>query len=111
MSDDNEIWLCWIPNHTGISGNEQVDKAARSDLSMVPEKNFKIPYTDLKIKINKYIQQNMQHHRSNKKYNKLQETKPILGKLKQSFRKGQKGRRSIIKTAHRSHKNYSFLFT
>ena len=36
MSGDNEI-LCWIPSHTGIGGNEQVDKAARSALSMVPE--------------------------------------------------------------------------
>ena len=38
MSDDNEILLCWIPSHVGISGNEQVDKAARSALSMVPKK-------------------------------------------------------------------------
>ena len=32
MSDDNEILLCWIPSHTGISGNKQVDKVARSAL-------------------------------------------------------------------------------
>ena len=38
MSDDNEIVLCWISRHTGISGNKQVDKVARSALSMVPEK-------------------------------------------------------------------------
>ena len=47
MSDDNEILRCWIPSHIGISGNEQVDKASRSALSMVPEKTFNIPYTDL----------------------------------------------------------------
>ena len=41
MSDDNEILLCWILSHTGISGNEQVDKAARPALSMVPEKTLK----------------------------------------------------------------------
>ena len=40
MSDDNEILLCWVPSHTRISGNEQVDKVARSVLSMVPERNF-----------------------------------------------------------------------
>ena len=40
MSNDNEILLCWIPSHSGISGNEQVDKATRSALSMVSEKNF-----------------------------------------------------------------------
>ena len=51
MSDDNEILQCWIPNHTGISGNEQVDKAARSALSMVPEKNFLNSIYGLKKKI------------------------------------------------------------
>ena len=38
MSDDNEILQCWIPSHTGISENEQVDKGTA--FSMVPEKNF-----------------------------------------------------------------------
>ena len=41
MSDDYEILLCWIPSHIGICGNEQVDKAARSALSMVPENLLK----------------------------------------------------------------------
>ena len=50
MSDDNEILLCRIPSYTGISGNEQVEKAARSALSMVPETTFKIPYTDFKLR-------------------------------------------------------------
>ena len=85
MSDDNEILLCRIPSYTGISGNEQIDKAASSALSMVPETTFKIPYMDLKIKINKYILQQRQHH-----YNKLLEIKTILGKWKQSFRKSWK---------------------
>ena len=71
MSDNDEILLCWIPSHTGISGNEQVDKATRSALSMVLEKNSKIPYTDLKIKIDKYILQQRQHRWSNNNYNKL----------------------------------------
>ena len=39
MSDDNEILLCWVPSHRGISENEQIDKAARSALSMTFE-NF-----------------------------------------------------------------------
>ena len=50
MSDDNERLLCWIPSHTRISENEQVNKVARSALSKVSEKSFKILYTDLKIK-------------------------------------------------------------
>ena len=38
ISADNEILLCWISSYTGISENGQVDEAARSALSMVPEK-------------------------------------------------------------------------
>ncbi len=40
MSGDNEIQLFRIPSETVIRGNRQVDKAARSALSMIPEKNF-----------------------------------------------------------------------
>ena len=50
MSDDSKILLCWITSLTGIIGNEQVEKAAWSPLSMISEKNFKILCTDLKIK-------------------------------------------------------------
>ena len=39
MSDD-KILPCWIPSHTGISGNDQIDKVARSTLSVVLEKKF-----------------------------------------------------------------------
>ena len=39
MSNDNEILLCWIPSHTGISGDHQADKAAKSALSIILEKN------------------------------------------------------------------------
>ena len=56
MSNDNQILLCWIPSHVGISGNCQTDKVAGSVLRIAPEKNFKIPYIDLKMNINKYIQ-------------------------------------------------------
>ena len=105
MSDDKEILLCCIPSHTEISGNEQVDRAARSALRMIPEKKFKILYTDLKIKINKYIQQQRQHRWSNNKYNKLLEIKPILGEWKRNFRKSQK--EEVVLS--RSHKDYTFL--
>ena len=77
MLGDNKILLCWILSHTGITGNKQVDKVARSALSMVPGKKILIPYTDLEMKI-KFIQPR-QHCLSNNKYNKLLEIKPILG--------------------------------
>ena len=29
-----DIVLCWLPNHVGISGNEEADKAAKDALSL-----------------------------------------------------------------------------
>ena len=88
MSEDNEILFCWIPSHTRICGKEQVDKAARSALSMVTEKKKKLRFY-IKIKINKYKQQR-QYRESNNEYNKLLEIKPISGEWKQHFRKSRK---------------------
>ena len=44
-----EIVLCWIPSHIGIQGNEMVDKQAKHRFS------FKIPFSNFKQSINKYI--------------------------------------------------------
>ena len=60
LSNDNDIQICWVPSHTGISGNDQADKTARSTINLTTEKIFKIPHTDFKMKINKYILQQRQ---------------------------------------------------
>ena len=26
LSNDNDIQICWVPSHTGISGNDQADE-------------------------------------------------------------------------------------
>ena len=49
-----EIALCWIPSHIGIQGNEIVDKQAKTSLSLEPT-SFKIPFSNFKPSINKYI--------------------------------------------------------
>ena len=90
LSNDNDIQICWVPSHTGISGNDQADKAARSTINLTTEKKFKIPHTDFKMKINKYILQQRQQRWNNKENNKLLEIKPTLGEWKQSFRKNRK---------------------
>ena len=88
LSNDNDIQICWVPSHTGISGNNQADKAARSTINLTTEKKFKIPHTDFKI--NKYILQQRQQHWNNNENNKLLEIKPTRGEWKQSFRKNRK---------------------
>ena len=49
-----EIALCWIPSHIGIQGNEMVDKQAKTSFSLEPT-SFKIPFSNFKPFINKYI--------------------------------------------------------
>ena len=68
-----------------------------------------IPYTDLKIKINKYIQQQRQHRWSNNKYNKLLEIKPISREWKQSFRKSQK-KEVILSRLHWGHRGVTHSY-
>ena len=49
-----EIVLCLIPSHIGILGNEMVDQQAKTSLSLEPT-SFKIPFSNFKPSINKYI--------------------------------------------------------
>ena len=51
---NKEIVLCWIPSHIGIQGNEIVDQQAKASLSLEPT-SFKIPFSNFKPSINKYI--------------------------------------------------------
>ena len=89
QSSTSHLFAFSFPNDTSISGNDQEDKAARSTINLTTEKKFKIPYTDFKMKINKYILQQRQRW-SNKENNRLLEIKPTLGELKQSFKKIEK---------------------
>ena len=43
-----------MPSHIGVRGNERDDSAVKSALDLTPDK-FKIPYTDLKPKINRLL--------------------------------------------------------
>ena len=54
LSKNNSIILTWIPDHIGIQGNERADRAAKKALQTCIS-NTKIPYTDLKPLINKFI--------------------------------------------------------
>ena len=90
LSNDNDIQICWVPSHTGINGNDQVDKVARSTINLTSEKKFKIPHTDFKMIINKYILQQRQQLWNNNENNKKLKIKPTLGEWKQSSKKKRK---------------------
>ena len=68
-----EIVLCWIPSHIGIQGNETVDKQANTPLLLEPT-SFKIPFSNLKPFINKYILEEWQTSWNNSIGNKLLKT-------------------------------------
>ena len=51
---NKEIVLCLIPSHIGLQGNEMVDKQAKTSLSL-ESTSFKIPFSNFKPSINKYI--------------------------------------------------------
>ena len=72
-----EIALCWIPSHIGIQWNEMVDKQAKTSLSLEPA-SFKIPFSNFKPSINKYILDQWQTSWNNSIGNKLLEINQLL---------------------------------
>ena len=75
---NKEIVLCWIPSHIGILGNAMVDQQAKTSLSLEPT-SFKIPFSNFKPSINKYILEEWQTSWNNRIGNKLLAIKPTIG--------------------------------
>ena len=48
LSNDNDVQICWVPSHTGVSGNDQADKVARSTLNITTEKSLEYHIQTLK---------------------------------------------------------------
>ena len=61
--------------HIGVRGNERADSAAKSVLDLTPDKS-RIPYTDLKPTINKFLHTKWQQKWSNNIHNKLFQIQP-----------------------------------
>ena len=80
-----KIVLCWIPSHIGIQGNEMVDKQAKTSLSLEPT-SFKIPFSNFKPSINKYILEEWQTSWNNSIGNKLLDIKPTIGEYQSVVR-------------------------
>ena len=64
------IYLCWIPSHIGIRGNEAADMAAKESLYLDITAT-QVPYTDLKCHINSFISNKWQERWSSCPENKL----------------------------------------
>ncbi|GFN87438.1 RNA-directed DNA polymerase from mobile element jockey [Plakobranchus ocellatus] len=73
------ISFVWIPAHVGIRGNENVDKLAKAALNRASCSGMLICYSDLKPKINSYINSVWQKNLDAEGANKLHEVLPNLG--------------------------------
>ena len=81
LSKNNSIILTWIPSHTGIQGNERADRAEKKKALQTCISNTKIPYTDLKPLINKFILKKWQKswdYQTQKKLHHIQDTILII---------------------------------
>ena len=85
LSKNNNIIYTWIPSHIGIQGNEKADKAAKKALQIDMCK-AKIPCTDLKPTIKKFISDKWQKSWDNQTQNKLHEIQEAIGEWPTGYR-------------------------
>ena len=89
MSNRKEIIICWTPSHIGVRGNEKADSAVKLALDLTPDKS-RIPYTDLKPIINKFLHTKWQQQWSNNIHNKLFQIQTTLGEWRPASRKSRR---------------------
>ena len=77
MSNRKEMIICWNPSHIRMKGNETPDKS-------------RIPYTDLKRTIDKFLLTKWQQQWSNNIYNKLFQIQPTLEEWRPASRKSRR---------------------
>ena len=77
ISSSKSVIYCWIPSHIGIYGNEKVDKNAKESLNL-DQTDFKIPFSNFKPLINKYIFNKWQSSWNETCFNKLKEIEPVV---------------------------------
>ena len=79
-----EIVFCWIPSHIGIRGNTVADREAKAALGK-PITHFRVPHTDLKPRILKYIHSTWQAEWDRQVHNKLHDIQSVIGLSSYTF--------------------------
>ena len=82
--------LCWIPSHTGISGNDHADRRAKRAIDQRITKDMKIPIQDLKRTITKNINKEWQRKWNNIHRYPKAKIKEKIGEWESSNRKSRK---------------------
>ena len=69
--------MCWIPSDIGLKGNKKPNSAVKSALHLASDK-VKIPYIDLRPKINKFYYTKWYQPWNNNIRNEFSLIKPLL---------------------------------
>ena len=92
-----DITICWIPSHTGVSGNDKADAAAKRAAEQPVRRSFPLPARDLYQHISQFIKAKWQSDWSDRTENKLREIKPLLGRWTSSGRKSRREEVSLFR--------------
>ncbi len=84
-TQEKSVIFCWIPSHVGIDGNERVDAAAKAALAKEIT-YMKLPYTDVRQYIGKYVMGLWQLDWDQEVNNKLHFIKPNIGDWSSAYR-------------------------
>ena len=89
LSKNNSIILTWLPSHIGIQGNERSEQSCKKALQ-THISNTKIPYTDFKPLINKFIIKKWQKSWDDQTQNKLHHIQDTIGEWPAGYRRNRK---------------------
>ena len=108
LSKNNCIIITWIASHNGINENERADEAATKAIQVVIF-NTKIPYTEIRPLINKFILKKWQRSWVDQTQNKLYSIQDTIGEWLAGYRRNRK--EVILSKLHdgKTHITYSHL--
>ena len=110
LSKNNSIILTWILSYIDIHGNERADKAGKKKAALLADiSNIKIPHTDLKPIINKFILKKWQKSWDNQTQNNLHHIQDMICKRPTGYRRDRKVILSRLQIGH-THITHSHLF-